>query len=118
MTLSATLENATDLPPVITDFVASAVLPDPAPLLDLVTDDARITDHNNEYVGGEALLRWAHQFTERRVSAQHFGVERDARSITLLYRINTDNPEGPTVRRFRFVLSAAGDRVANLTVTD
>lgn len=118
MTLSATLENATDLPVVITDFVAAAVLPDPAPLLALVTEDARITDHNVEYVGDDALLRWAHQFTERRVSAQHFGVERDAHGITLLYRINTDNPAGPTVRRFRFTLSSAGDRIANLTVTD
>ncbi|RLP80898.1 hypothetical protein D9V34_01405 [Mycetocola lacteus] len=118
MTLSATLENATDLPAVITEFVASAVLPDPTPLLALVTEDARITDHNDEYVGDGELLRWAHQFTERRVSAQHFGVERDAHGITLLYRINTDSPEGPTVRRFRFTLNAARDRVANLTVTD
>ncbi|RLP73673.1 hypothetical protein D9V32_14180 [Mycetocola tolaasinivorans] len=118
MTLSATLENATDLPDAITGFISAAIQPDPAEINNFLTPSAQIIDHDEIFSGEEAHIRWARRFTERRVSAQHFGIERDAHGVTLLYRVHTGDDSGPGVRRYTFALTANGKLIESLTVAE
>jgi hypothetical protein len=110
---------AFDLPPPVAAYIAATNSFDIDALMATFADDALVNDHRDEFVGRDAIRRWAQrEIIDDRVTMQVASATRcgDSASVTAIVTGNFDRTGLPDPLLLTFYFSVADDRVVQLVI--